>query len=50
MSKLSVEQVQEIRTKCKDGAKQVDLAKEYQISINQIGRIVRNEQWVIVIE
>lgn len=45
-TKLKVKQVKEIRIKHKNGAKQVDLAKEYSVSVNQIGRIVRNEQWV----
>jgi len=43
--KLGYGQVQDIRTKYEAGATQGSLAREYDISVIQIGRIVRGEVW-----
>lgn len=44
-SKLTPSQVVEIRRRYAEGATQNALCREYQMSIGQIGRIVRGESW-----
>lgn len=44
-SKLSEAQVSEMRLRYAEGWTQSKLAKEYQISIGHVGRIVRRDVW-----
>jgi hypothetical protein len=44
-SKLTAGQVYEIRQKYNEGISQGQLCREYNVSIGQIGRIVRGESW-----
>lgn len=44
-SKLTPTKVFELREKYAAGASQGSLAREYQISVGQVGRIVRGESW-----
>lgn len=44
-AKLTASQVLEIRVAYADGTTQGSLARKYNISIGQIGRIVRGESW-----
>jgi len=43
--KLSGVQVSDIRRRYEGGATQSSLSREYQVSVGQIGRIVRGESW-----
>lgn len=44
-AKLTPSQVFELREKYSQGQSQGSLAREYQVSVGQIGRIVRGESW-----
>jgi hypothetical protein len=44
-SKLTVEQVQEIRARSKKGESQSAIARSFEVHRTQIGAIVRREQW-----
>jgi hypothetical protein len=44
-AKLDATKVHELRMKYHNGATQGSLAREYGISVNQVGRIVRGESW-----
>ena len=44
-AKLTPSQVYELREKYANGDSQGKLAREYQVSVGQIGRIVRGESW-----
>lgn len=48
-AKLTPTKVLEIREKYSNGATQSSLCKEYDVSIVQIGRVVRGEVWQSVI-
>jgi hypothetical protein len=43
--KLTYGQVQDIRTRYEHGATQAQLGREYEMSVVQIGRVVRGESW-----
>jgi transposase len=43
--KLTPEKVLEIRQRFSEGAKQIELAREFSMGQSQIGRIVRRESW-----
>lgn len=45
LSKLTWEEVREIRSKAGEGISQIELASIYKISREQIGKIVRHERW-----
>ena len=44
-AKLTISAVQEIRRRYADGETQSNLARVFEVSLNQIGRIVRGESW-----
>lgn len=44
-SKLSEQQVREMRQAYKDGATQSSLAVKYHVNVSHVGRIVRREMW-----
>ena len=44
-SKLTEQEVLEIRAKYEDGATQAELAEEYDVSRPNVGKIVRREAW-----
>lgn len=44
-SKLTTEQVREMRQKYLDGVTQSTLSKEYKVNVSHVGRIVRGEIW-----
>jgi hypothetical protein len=43
--RLTAEKVLEIRLKYSEGQSQGSLAREYEVSVGQVGRIVRGEVW-----
>lgn len=44
-SKLTLEQVRQMRKEYEEGATQSQLAKKYQVNVSHVGRIVRGEMW-----